>query len=240
MHNKVKELQLRASTITYSDISANQAGTMIEDRTIKGYLIAWGVKDDWGTIMVKGCCAKSLQDRGVNSNSNYKITLLWQHDQSEPIGRFTTLQEDNYGLYFEAEIDRIEEGDRVLEQIRSGTLNCFSVGFDYVWDKVDYDEKEDALVLKEIQLYEGSVVTIPSNMGTYAIRSGKSLEDEKSELIKETDEVLKNMPVQRQFAIKQLIERHTSLARVKPQEEALNEHKPTSDAIDYNYLLKHI
>src|SRR5688572_8414152 len=79
LHPKIKELKQRSAPITYSEVmSVSSEGLTVEDNKIKGYLIAWGVRDTYGTKFIKGCCAKSLNERGPGTQSKYKITLLWQ------------------------------------------------------------------------------------------------------------------------------------------------------------------
>ena len=73
---------------------------------------------------------------GPQSQANDKIILLWMHDMSEPLGFITELKEDDRGLYFEARIDEIELGDRAIKQLESGTLNQFSIGYEYVWGEL--------------------------------------------------------------------------------------------------------
>jgi hypothetical protein len=249
LHPKIKALKQRSAPVTYSTLSVRADGKLtdnkmsVEERTVKGYLIVWGVRDSYGTMFLKGCCAKSLNDRGPQSNSKYKITFLWQHRQDEPIGQFTILKEDDYGLYFEAVVDDPEEvptAKRALSQINSGTINQFSAGFDYVWDKMEYDETTDSILLKEIDLYEGSAVTIGANMETYAIRSAQDLSLAKEYLHDETEDFIRSIPRKQQLELRQLIARHISLAKVEPDElrqMTLDNSEPTRGGIDYKYLL---
>lgn len=230
MHHKIKELQQRANPINYTD-AEYESRAMADDRIIRGYLIAWGVKDSYGTIFVKGSCAKSIQERGPESNSKYKIVALWQHDQSDPIGQFRVLKEDDYGLYFEMELDEgVPSAERALIQVRSGTINQFSVGFNYLYDKMEYDEQRDAVILKEIVLMEGSVVTIGSNEETYAFRSKEEYLTKKDYLRQETELFVRSLPANKQLEARALFTRHTSLAKQEPQIlEALRAEKPMEE-----------
>lgn len=249
LHPKIKALKQRSAPVTYSTLSVRADGKLtdnkmsVEERTVKGYLIVWGVRDSYGTMFLKGCCAKSINDRGPQSNSKYKITFLWQHRQDEPIGQFTVLKEDDYGLYFEAVVDDPEEvptAKRALSQINSGTINQFSAGFDYVWDKMEYDDQMDCILLKEIDLYEGSAVTIGANMETYAIRSAQDLSLAKEYLHDETEDFIRSIPRKQQLELRQLIARHISLAKIEPDElrqNTLENSEPTKGGIDYKYIL---
>jgi len=134
------------------------------DRLIKGYAIVWGSKNDYNEIVIKGACTNSINARGVNGSGKNKIVILKQHRQSEPIGNITKLLEDDYGLYFEAEIiTGTTASEEALSEVRQGVLRQLSYGFNYVWDKVEWDEVNDALILREIKLFEISLVTFSSD-----------------------------------------------------------------------------
>lgn len=226
LHPKIKELKLRAKPVEMSGSYVDAEGNLIsidfkvkaedEDRTLKGYLAVWGVKDDAGTVAIRGCFSKSIQERGPESDSKYKIVLLWQHQMSEPIGRFTKLVEDDYGLYFEAEIDDVPQGNRALTQYRSGTLNQFSYGFEYVWDKMEYREEDDAVLMYECKLWEGTACTLGRNQETYAIRSVEQYEDLLEAVQEELDEVIKEIPRSKQLEVRSALSRYISLASNKP------------------------
>lgn len=228
MHSKIKEIQLRAAPVTNSQSYVDKNGELVivdlkqqvdvESRTIKGYLAVFGIPDTYGTVAVKGCFAKSIQERGPASTSKQKIAFLWQHDVCDPIGQFTVLKEDDYGLYFEAVADEVETGERALRQINSGTINQFSYGFDYIWDKMEYDAVNDTVLMLEVNLMEGSAVTFGSMSETYAIRSKEQYENEKYNLDVETDEFIKSIPRSKQLELRQLITRHISLSKIKPDE----------------------
>lgn len=236
LSKKVLELKRTVNPVTYSSQRAANNEMAVDDRRVKGYLLVWGVPDDRGTVFIKGCCAKSLQERGPKSNAKYKIGFLNFHDQCDPLGIFDVLEEDDYGLYFECALDKVEGGediDRTLGQIRSGTLNQFSIGFNYIWDKVEYDEAREVFLLKEIDLYEGSVVMIGSNKETYAIRAGKTDSEEREELLEATEDFIKSMPRNRQLELRQLITKHISLSQIEPLEvrlSALKKGKPKNMA----------
>jgi len=135
-----------------------------EDRKIKGYAIVWGSKNDYDEIIVRGATLNSLNARGVGSTGGNPILILNQHEQEEPLCRPTVLFEDDYGLYFEGEIiTNVGYANDVVEQVRQGVLKQVSYGFNYVWDKMEYDATADAYILKEIKLGEISLVTFSSD-----------------------------------------------------------------------------
>jgi len=247
LHPKIKELKRRAAPINYSTVSVNERGILegdflsdLDNRIVSGYLLVWRSINMHGEMFLKGCAAKSINDRGPNSQANYKITFLNQHRQGEPLCVFAELYEDDYGLRFKSKpLDNVPWADHVLTQLRSGTLNQFSAGFDYVWTQTEWDEAHDCIVCKQIDLFEGSVVTIGSEMNTYVIRS----KEEADGLFDEIETFIKTLPRKDQLQARQYFTQLKSLTDLEPlnQGEALEERtKPPKDAIDYNYLINNI
>ena len=187
-----------------------------ESRTISGYAAVFNNKDKAGDILLKGCFAKSIQDRGPESQANDKIIMLWQHDQHEPIGRISVLKEDDRGLYFEAVIDDVERGNQAIKQLESGTLNQFSIGYSYVWEKCEYDQERDAFIVKEVVLYEISVVSIGCNGETEYLGLKSESEDPYEELKNEIESAIKGMPIRKKEEIQMIIRKALSLGQFKP------------------------
>ena len=188
-----------------------------ESRTISGYAAIFNNRDKAGDILLKGCFAKSIQDRGPESQANDKIIMLWQHDQHEPIGKISVLIEDEKGLYFEAVIDDVERGNQAIKQLESGTLNQFSIGYSYVWEKCEYDQERDAFIVKEVVLYEISVVSIGCNGETeyLGLKSGST--DPYEELKNEIESAIKGLPIRKKEEIQTLVRKALSLGQFKPE-----------------------
>lgn len=137
-----------------------------EKHVIEIKFAAYGVKDSDNDILVKGCFAKSIQERGPESSTNRKIAYLWQHDMRDPIGKILSIEEREDGAYATVRLsnfDAVPNAKRAYHQLKDGDINQFSFGFSYVWDKVDYDEENDAYIVKEVKLYEISIVTLGAN-----------------------------------------------------------------------------
>lgn len=185
-------------------------------RTISGYAAIFNNRDKAGDILIKGCFAKSISDRGPESTANDKIIMLWQHEMHEPIGRISVLREDDRGLYFEAVIDDVDRGNQAIKQLESGTLNQFSIGYTYVWERCEWDEDRDALIVKEVMLYEISVVSIGCNGETeYLGLKGESY-DPYEELQREIESSLKGMPIRKKEEIQTIVRKALSLGQFKP------------------------
>lgn len=84
--------------------------------------------------------------------------VLFGHKYSEPVGFVTEISVDEKGLYVKCKIDA---EDAVGRKIAKGILKTFSIGF-YMLD-FDYNPSMEAWVIKEVELLEVSVVSIPAN-----------------------------------------------------------------------------
>lgn len=213
--NKYKDkmgMQYKLFSINSKDVQYSPGS-----RTISGYAAVFGNRDKAGDVLLKGCFAKSIQERGPQSGANDKILLLWMHDMSEPIGAITELREDDKGLYFEARIDEIDLGDRAIKQLESGTLNQFSIGFSYVWEKCGYNDGDDFLV-GEVKLYEVSIVSIGCNGETeyLGLKSIEDYENSYKDLSSEISSLCKNMSMSKQLRLQKIIAKAMSLASFRP------------------------
>ena len=124
---------------------------------IKGYAAVFGNEDSYGDIIEKGAFENT-----INGDNFEDIAFCYQHDMRRPIGNILKLEEDNYGLKFEAVISASEEG--VAIKLEEGILKKFSIGY---WTiKKEIIENEDGSYkryLKELGLAEFSTVTRAAN-----------------------------------------------------------------------------
>jgi HK97 family phage prohead protease len=218
MDNKLQQKKAASKPIMYKSF-CKEIKVDMESRKVSGYLAAFGNKDSDDDILIKGCFSKSLQERGVDSSSNRKIAYLYQHEMKKPLGKFTVLKEDDFGLYFEAVISKIPRGDEVLEQYKDGTLNQHSIGFKYVWDKVEWDENIEAFIVKEVNLYEGSVVTLGANENTpFLGMKSEQLESQRNQILQDFESAIKGIDYENQIELKQIFSRLLSLSETEPQD----------------------
>lgn len=200
-------------------------------RTVMGYAAIFGNVDAARDMIIKGAFAKSIQERGPGTNSGNQIIFLWMHDMDEPIGRVTKLTEDEKGLYFEAIIDNIEQGDRAVAQLQSGTLKQFSIGFNYVWDKMEYDYDLDAFVCKEIYLAEISVVSLSCNEDAMLVGMKSSdIQDRKTKYLDQLDDILKTISSPKAYKVRAIIDNLTALAAVEPVDTTKQKMRAASTA----------
>lgn len=194
------------------------SGKQEGERLIKQYFCIFGIPDDYGTVPMKGAFTKSINERGPESQANNKIIVLNGHNQRDPMCLPLILKEDEIGLYAEYEPDPIQELDRVVMQIKRGTINGGSYGFNYVWDKMEYDEKTGLIFMYEVELFEISPVAIPSQKETFVVRSNDGTYIDEH-LESDTESLIKLLPRKYHLEIRSIIDRHISLAKFQPVEQ---------------------
>ncbi len=213
------------------------------DRILKQYFCIWGIPDDYGTVPIKGCFSKSINERGPNSKATYKITALYAHSQRDSVGMPIVLKEDEIGLYAEVDIlEGVQVADELLIRHKRGACNNGSYGFDYVWDKMEYDEKNDVILMKECDLFEISFVTIGAQTETYGVRNSDGTYTDEY-LDEDTEALIKKIPRKDQLELRSLIDRHITLAKNQPielRQKPLDKGKPKQGGIDWDYLLKNL
>ena len=102
-----------------------------------------------------------------NLNRN-KIKLLWQHNPDEPIGSIIDIYENDVGLYITAHLLLgIQKAEEVYLMLKTGAINGLSIG--YIPIEYDVDHKSGARVLKQVELWEVSLVTFPANLAAQVI-----------------------------------------------------------------------
>lgn len=125
-----------------------------------GYGSVFNVKDSYSDIVIKGAFTNSLNQW---KEKGRLPALLWQHKMDEPIGYYTKMVEDENGLYLEGQllIDDDPLAKRAHAHMKAKSLSGLSIG--YILNDYDYDKEKSAFILKDIDLWEVSVVTFPAN-----------------------------------------------------------------------------
>ena len=144
--------------------------------------------DKDGGVKIRGMASTADFDRagdsikadawGKGGLNNFKKNpiILFNHDYDRPIGRATGLEVTDNGLELEAKISKSAHNN-VCDLVKDGVLGAFSVGF-RVKD-ADYIEETDGLMIKDAELFEVSVVSVPCNQAaTFSLaKSFDSIEE---------------------------------------------------------------
>ena len=154
------------------DVKADSSG----DMTFTAYASTFGNVDHGGDVIEKGAFKATLQ------NKNRDRPLLWQHDPRSPIGIEKMIKEDGKGLLGTWQILDTQQGLDAYKLMKAGAVRSMSIG--YLPKTWEWQEEGEVRVLKEIDLLENSVVSIPMN-DQARIQSVKEIREIVAETIKE-------------------------------------------------------
>ncbi len=168
-----------------------------EEEGISGIEIEWyaSTKDkDRGHDIVDPQAFKNALDLYMTN----PIVLL-QHNMEKPIGVVTEATIDDNGLYVKARIT--QDVDWVISAIKNGVLRAFSIGYKILDSEFLEEETSDgrdyANIIKDLKLFEVSVVSVPMN--PYSLMKSmqdcfelKEVAEEEKEVVAENAKTTKN------------------------------------------------
>lgn len=129
--------------------------SIAEDGTFKGYAAIFGNVDLGGDVIIAGAFKEWLS----SANGDYP-SVCWQHDFRNPIGVTTAMYEDEKGLYVEGKLSDTQQARDARILAKDGAIKGLSIGYFIK----DHEYNTDGIkVLKSLQVYEYSFVTMPMN-----------------------------------------------------------------------------
>lgn len=124
-----------------------------------GYASFFEVIDQKRDQIAKGAFTKTLKAWKILGK---KPKMLWQHEPKEPIGLWTSLQQDEKGLYVEGRLALgLPRANEAYILLKEGILDGLSIGFRTI--ESVYDQEHKTRVLLDIDLLEISLVTFGAN-----------------------------------------------------------------------------
>lgn len=156
--------------------------------TFEGYGAVFGNVDRGKDLIEPGAFKRSLRERPPTD-----VKMLFNHNRSEPIGRWESMSEDSKGLIVKGKLlTSLSKGAETLEMMREGIIDSLSIGYRTV--KSMYDEKKGVRHLLDVDLYEVSAVIFPMN-------EAASIFNVKEELTKrDLERILRDAGVPNAFA----------------------------------------
>lgn len=151
-----------------------QVKEISEDGEFSGYASVYDVIDAYREVVAPGAFANSLRSWAAKDRLP---PALWQHDRREPVGPFRKMVEDQKGLYVEGQllVDDVQRAREARALMKAKAVSGLSIGFDVVVE--EWDSKTKLLTLKEIDLWEVSIVTFPANEAAQ-VEAVKSIMDD--------------------------------------------------------------
>ena len=161
-----------------------------DERKFSGYANTFDHQDRAGDITQRGAFIKSIANHQA---AGTKVKMLAHHDTTRPIGVWTSMREDDKGLYVEGRLTKgVRDADEAYALLKDGALDAMSIGYRVVHE--EYDRKSGANLLHEIDLHEISLVAIPANQES-VVTAVKSDHD-----IRSLEKVLRDAGVSRKDA----------------------------------------
>lgn len=137
-----------------------------EDGSFSGHASIFGNVDSQMEVVERGAF------KNIVKNEDGKVVVLWQHNTRDPIG-VADVTEDAKGLAFQGSLVLEDPTARKARaHMIAKSVRGMSIGYDTIKDEV----REGIRYLKELKLYEISVVTFGANVlaGVDAVKSMES------------------------------------------------------------------
>lgn len=116
-----------------------------------------GDPDTYGDVIAPGAFTNSLKE---HLSKQTRPAMLWGHDMHEPIGSWTSLSEDAYGLKVQGKLTLASRrGKEAYALMQDGAVSL-SIGFKL---RRSSRGSNGVRILQDIDLWEISVVSIPAN-----------------------------------------------------------------------------
>ncbi len=135
----------------------------LEEGQFIGYASVFGNADSYGDIVVKGAFRKTLAEWALSSDV---LSCLWAHDMNDPfsnIGEVLEVAEDDIGLKVKVQLELDNPKAQQIYRLAKGRrLNQLS----FAYDVLDGEKSDEGYLLKELKLYEVSLVPIGANQLT--------------------------------------------------------------------------
>ncbi len=146
--------------------------TLIDGTRIEGYASLFDQADQGGDVVAKGAYATSLSTLDTEGR---RVKMLWQHDPAQPIGVWDDVREDARGLYVKGRVlDGTQKGREAITLIEAGAIDGLSIGYRTI---KAIKAKNGQRMLKELELWEVSLVTFPMLPSARVAAKGEPPED---------------------------------------------------------------
>lgn len=163
-----------------------------ETGEFEGYASTFGHVDQGGDVVEPGAFIESVVKA---KNDGRTIPMLWQHDQSEPIGVWKDIAEDSKGLYVKGQllVDADPLAKRAHALLKAKALGGMSIGYRIPAGGAEPDGKRRGVTrLKKIDLREISLVTMPMNIQARVMTVKSILESGNMPTVREFEEFLRD------------------------------------------------
>ena len=163
---------------SFSEVKLSETET--ETMTFEGYGAVFGNMDAGGDVIKAGAFSDSLSE---SKRTGILPSMLLQHggaglnaEDMTPIGVWTELVEDGYGLRVKGKLADTARGREAYELLKIGAFNGLSIGYNVIEATKRAKPEDPRRTLNKLNLMEVSLVTFPMN-GKARIHSVKSIDE---------------------------------------------------------------
>jgi len=139
----------------------------LKEGQFTAYASVFGNKDSYGDVVMPGAFSKTLADW---LKSGDMIPLLFGHNMSDPdynIGGVFAAEEDSVGLKISAELDMENpKSVQTYRLLKGRRIRQMSFAYDEIDSGPAVHDGEHVWELRELKLYEVSIVTVGANQET--------------------------------------------------------------------------
>jgi len=129
----------------------------IGDGEFEGHGSIFGNEDLGGDVVMPGAFKRTL---AKHKKDNSLPQMFWMHDPSRVCGKWLDMSEDENGLRVKGVLALTPLGEEIRTLLKMDAVRGLSIGYSVNDD--DWDEKGRRL-LKDVELWEVSVVSLPMN-----------------------------------------------------------------------------
>jgi HK97 family phage prohead protease len=141
-----------------------------EDGSFEGLLASYNSVDLGGDLIEPGAFTKTIKEHGA------EVPLLWQHEPKEPIGSLSLIDGPD-GLRVKGQLlMELPMAKKAYLLLKARIIKGMSIGYDTIKDAMDGKVRR----LKELRLWEGSIVTFPMNENAM-VTAIKALREQKDD-----------------------------------------------------------
>ena len=133
---------------------------LAEDGTFEGYGSVFHNEDWYGDVVAPGAFANTLAEWRAKGALP---PLCWQHNMDQVVGVYEEMAEDDRGLYLKGRLlkDDVALAREAYALLKARAISGLSIGYRVRVD--EYDREADIRTLKDLELWEVSLVTMPAN-----------------------------------------------------------------------------
>ena len=125
--------------------------TVTSDGIFTGYAYVFNLPAIRDELILPGAFLKSIEEGNIK--------LLWDHNESEPIGSLLEAKEDKKGLFIRGQLNlNVERAREIKSLMDQGALNGLSIGF----TSIDSEMIDGIAYTSLVKLWEISIVTFPA------------------------------------------------------------------------------